>query len=221
MAAITGRRESSSPPDVAILTDFNTQDPTILRAEYGLAMTPADITFCQSYFRDEEKRDPSITEIKMLDTYWSDHCRHTTFLTKIDEVDFDDPAGPAARAWQTYLDVREQLGRGEKPVTLMDIALIGMRELRASGELDNLEVSEEVNAASIVVPVEISNLESQIPTSRRRSGSSCSRTRPTTTPPRSNPSAVPPPASAAASETLYQDVPMSIRPCASPARAIL
>jgi len=151
VAAITSRRESSSPADVAILTDFTTAAPASIRAEFGLAMSLEDIAFCQQYFRDEEKREPSITEIRMLDTYWSDHCRHTTFLTKIEEVTFDDPAGPVARAWRTYEDVRKQLGRDHKPVTLMDIALIGMRELRASGELDNLEVSEEVNAASIVV----------------------------------------------------------------------
>ena len=117
-------------------------------------MSAEDVAFCQTYFRDEEKRDPSITEIRMLDTYWSDHCRHTTFLTKIEDVTFDEGTGPVQRAWQTYLATREKLGRSDKPVTLMDIALIGMRELRASGELDNLEVSEEVNAACIVVPVE-------------------------------------------------------------------
>ncbi len=155
VAAITGRRESSSPADVAILTGFTTGDPSSIKAEHGLAMSAEDVAFCQRHFRDEEHRDPSITELKMLDTYWSDHCRHTTFLTKIDEVTFDDPADPAARAWQTYQSVRKTLGRDDKPVTLMDIALIGMRELRASGELDNLEVSEEVNAASIVVPVSI------------------------------------------------------------------
>ena len=91
----------------------------------------------------------------MLDTYWSDHCRHTTFLTKIDEATFGEGTAPVQRAWQTYLTTREQLGRNDKPITLMDIALVGMRELRKSGELDNLEVSEEVNAASIVVPVSI------------------------------------------------------------------
>jgi phosphoribosylformylglycinamidine synthase len=155
VAAIIGRRETSTPADVRILTDFNNSAPTSIRAEHGLAMSAEDIAFCQTYFRDEEKRDPSITELKMLDTYWSDHCRHTTFLTKIDEVTFDDPSGPVARAWQTYQNIRKQLGREDKPVTLMDIALIGMRELKASGELDNLEVSEEVNAASIVVPVSI------------------------------------------------------------------
>ncbi|MES2921871.1 MAG: phosphoribosylformylglycinamidine synthase [Verrucomicrobiota bacterium] len=143
------------PADVAILAGFATMDAAALRADLGLAMSSEDVTFCQAYFRDEEKRDPSLTEIRMLDTYWSDHCRHTTFLTKIDEVTFGEGTEPVKRAWQTYLATRSALGRDEKPVTLMDIALIGMRELKKSGELDNLEVSEEVNAASIVVPVSI------------------------------------------------------------------
>jgi phosphoribosylformylglycinamidine synthase len=155
VAAVCERRSSPPPADVRILEGFTAADPSSIRAEYSLAMSAEDVAFCQTYFRDEENRDPSITELKMLDTYWSDHCRHTTFLTKIDEVAFGDPSGPEARAWQTYQSVRKQLGRDDKPVTLMDIALIGMRELRASGELDNLEVSEEVNAASIVVPVSI------------------------------------------------------------------
>jgi len=162
VAAIIGRRESSPPTDVATLTGFRTADPAAIRADHGLAMSLEDIAFCQNYFASEESRDPSITELKMLDTYWSDHCRHTTFLARIDEVIFEDPAGPAARAWETYQAVRKQLGREDKPVTLMDIALIGMRELKASGELDNLEVSEEVNAASIVVPVSIHNPQSTI-----------------------------------------------------------
>jgi len=143
------------PADVAILTGFSGLNPATLRADLGLAMSAEDVSFCQNYFRDEEKRDPSLTELRMLDTYWSDHCRHTTFLTKIDEVTFDEGTEPVQRAWQTYLATRSALGREDKPITLMDIALIGMRELRRSGELDNLEVSEEVNAASIVVPVSI------------------------------------------------------------------
>lgn len=151
-----------APADVAILEGFTTHDPAAVRAEFGLAMSAEDVAFCQDYFRDEEKRNPSITEIRMLDTYWSDHCRHTTFLTKIDDVTFAEGTAPVERAWQTYLATRENLGRQEKPVTLMDIALIGMRELKASGELDNLEVSEEVNAASIVVQVPISNRQSAI-----------------------------------------------------------
>jgi phosphoribosylformylglycinamidine synthase len=143
------------PADVAILSGFALLDPLSLRQDLGLAMSAEDVAFCQNYFRDEEKRDPSLTEIRMLDTYWSDHCRHTTFLTKIDDVTFGEGTDCVQRAWQTYLTTREQLGRNDKPITLMDIALIGMRELRKSGELDNVEVSEEVNAASIVVPVSI------------------------------------------------------------------
>jgi phosphoribosylformylglycinamidine synthase len=162
VASVYDRRTSPAPNDVRILNGFTTADPAAIRTEHGLAMSPEDVAFCQNYFHTEEKRDPSITELKMLDTYWSDHCRHTTFLTKIEDVTFDDPSGPVARAWQTYLSVRSQLGRDDKPVTLMDIALIGMRELRASGELDNLEVSEEVNAASIVVPVTIHDPRSTI-----------------------------------------------------------
>ncbi len=156
VAAVVARREMDSPPDVAILTGFTQLNPATVRADFGLAMSAQDVAFCQNYFRDEEKRDPSITEIKMLDTYWSDHCRHTTFLTNIEEVTFDEGTDVIQRTWQTYLATREKLVRSDKPITLMDIALIGMRELKASGELDNLEVSEEVNAASIVVPVEIS-----------------------------------------------------------------
>ncbi|GAA5483572.1 phosphoribosylformylglycinamidine synthase [Haloferula sargassicola] len=144
------------PADVAILDGFVSADPAQVRADFGLAMSPEDVAFCQSYFRDEEGRAPSITEIRMLDTYWSDHCRHTTFLTKITDVTFEEGTEPVQRAWKTYQSVREQLGRQDRDVTLMDIALIGMRELRASGELDNLEESEEINAASIVVTADIS-----------------------------------------------------------------
>lgn len=162
VTAVSNRQAPSNPADVQTLTGFTKQNPNAIRAQFGLAMSAEDVAFCQTYFRDEEKRDPTITEIKMLDTYWSDHCRHTTFLTKIDDVTFDEGTEPIQRAWQTYLATRENLGRSEKPITLMDIALIGMRELKASGELDNLEVSEEVNAACIVVDVPISNLESPI-----------------------------------------------------------
>ena len=154
--ADTVRQTPAVPDDVEILTDFNGGDPEDIRSRFGLAMSAEDIAFCQNYFGKEETRSPSITELKMLDTYWSDHCRHTTFLTKIDKVTFDEGTEPIQRAWKSYLAIRDQLGRQEKPVTLMDIALMGMRELRASGELDNLEESEEINAASIIVPVEIS-----------------------------------------------------------------
>ncbi|MCX8496919.1 MAG: phosphoribosylformylglycinamidine synthase subunit PurQ [Akkermansiaceae bacterium] len=149
------RHAPSAPADVAILTGFATQEPSSIRETLGLAMSAEDVAFCQTYFRDEEQRDPSITELRMLDTYWSDHCRHTTFLTKIEAVTFSSGTEPVQRAWEIYQKTRKDLGREDKPITLMDIALIGMRELKKSGELDNLEVSEEVNAASIVVPVSI------------------------------------------------------------------
>ncbi len=147
---------SPPPADVEILDGFGQREPEEIRRSLGLAMSAEDVAFCQRYFTGEEHRDPSITELRMLDTYWSDHCRHTTFLTRIEDVTFAEGTGPVQRAWKTYLAVRETLGRTDKPVTLMDIALCGMRELRASGELDNLEESEEINAASIIVPVEIS-----------------------------------------------------------------
>lgn len=165
VTAACERRPSSVPADVPVLTGFTRQSAAelaALRRDLGLAMSAADLAFCQAYFRDEERRDPTLTEIRMLDTYWSDHCRHTTFLTKIENVGFEQDAGPVARAWQTYLNTRAELGRDTKPVCLMDIALIGMRELKQSGELDNLEVSDEVNAACIVVPVQISNFKSEI-----------------------------------------------------------
>jgi phosphoribosylformylglycinamidine synthase len=154
------------PDDVAILTGFTTKDSdalSLLRGQLGLAMSEADLAFCQAYFRDEEARDPSLTEIRMLDTYWSDHCRHTTFLTRIDEATFDEGAAVVERAWQTYFKTREQVygPASTRSVTLMDIALMGMKELRKTGELDNLEVSEEVNAASIVVPVLVDGKEEE------------------------------------------------------------
>ncbi|MCF7667620.1 MAG: phosphoribosylformylglycinamidine synthase [Akkermansiaceae bacterium] len=158
------RKPPVTPKDVAILSGFNKSDPEQLRNDLGLAMSAADVAFTQAHFRDEEKRDPSITEIRVLDTYWSDHCRHTTFLTEITDVVFDDENSPVYRAWNAYLDARKKLGRDNKPISLMDIALMGMRELRASGELDNLEESDEVNAASIVVPVTIKQSATSEPT---------------------------------------------------------
>lgn len=145
----------TSPADVEILDSFLNGSPASIRKEMSLAMSEADIAFTQDYFKNEENRAPSITEIRMLDTYWSDHCRHTTFLTAINDVKFAPGTEEIQKTYDIYRSVREKLGRDEKPVTLMDIALIGMRELKASGELDNLEVSEEINAASIVVPVKI------------------------------------------------------------------
>ncbi len=153
--------QSDIPADVEILTWFTTADESALaakRSEMGLAMSLADMVFTQTYFRDQEDRNPSITEIKMLDTYWSDHCRHTTFATKINSVKFENGTEVIENAYQRYQKTREEV-YGDKistrPETLMDIALIGMKELRKTGELDNVEISEEINAASIVIPVDV------------------------------------------------------------------
>ena len=153
------------PPDVEVLTAFTERNEDALdslRQDLGLAMSVADLAFCRDYFRDEEDRDPTITELRMLDTYWSDHCRHTTFLTRIEEVSFDPGTEPIEESYRTYLATRQKVyGERERPITLMDIALIGMKELRQSGELDNLEVSREINAASIVVPVDVDGVEEE------------------------------------------------------------
>jgi phosphoribosylformylglycinamidine synthase len=161
VGAIFGRPPLAQPKDIEILTDFPTASPASIRKAMSLAMSEADIAFTQQYFKNDEGRPPTLTEIRMLDTYWSDHCRHTTFLTAIDKVTFDPGTEVVEETYGIYRSIREKLNRDDKPVTLMDIALIGMRELKASGELDNLEVSEEINAASIVVKVQISNSNSQ------------------------------------------------------------
>ncbi|MGB1260185.1 MAG: phosphoribosylformylglycinamidine synthase, partial [Akkermansiaceae bacterium] len=160
---------TDTPDDVEVLEGFITDSADALTARrnaLGLAMSPQDLVFTQSYFRDEEGRNPTITEIKMLDTYWSDHCRHTTFATKIDSVSFDEE-NVISETYAQYQATRNEVygTDTDRPETLMDIALIAMKELRKTGELDNVEVSEEINAASIVVPVEITNNGSQSTTS--------------------------------------------------------
>ncbi len=154
----------TEPAPVARLENFNTaseDDITQMAENLGLAMTPADLLFCQKYFRDEEGRVPSLTEIRMLDTYWSDHCRHTTFATEITDVSFEQGAGAIEKSYRTYQATRELVyGKDtDRKETLMDIALMGMKELRRSGELDNLEVSEEINAASIDVTIKVDGEE--------------------------------------------------------------
>ena len=117
----------------------------------GLAMDLDDITFCQEYFKSE-KRNPTITEIRMIDTYWSDHCRHTTFLTTIDSVHFEDKE--LEDAYNNYINLRKEIGR-TKPVNLMDIATIGCRYLKAKGELKKLDESEEINACTVKIDVDV------------------------------------------------------------------
>ncbi len=156
----TLRMKLNIPKTVETLTGFidkSEAELLALRAEMGLAMSDADIIFCQKYFKDTEKRDPSITEIKVIDTYWSDHCRHTTFATNITDVKFEDGKYKKVieDAYKMYLDLKKDLGRENKPQCLMDIAVMGMRALKAQGKLANFDESEEINACSIVVPVDI------------------------------------------------------------------
>ena len=143
-----------TPTEVATLEGFTALDRAGLEdfvARYGLAMDADDIAFCQSYFRGEG-REPTITEIRMLDTYWSDHCRHTTFLTEIDQVSFEDPL--LEKAWQDYLAVRRELNREEKPVCLMDLATVAVKYLKKQGRLEKLDESEEINACTVKIEVE-------------------------------------------------------------------
>ena len=142
------------PTEVATLDGFCDLDEDGLKTflnEKGLAMDLDDIKFCQSYFVCE-KRDPSITEIKMIDTYWSDHCRHTTFLTTIDSVKFEDEL--MEEAFNEYLKVRRELGR-TKPMNLMDVATLAVKQLKKEGKLAKLDESEEINACTVKIEVEI------------------------------------------------------------------
>ena len=155
------------PDDVASFEGFidKTEEEIIaLRNELETAMSSEDMLFCQKYFRDVEKRNPTATEIRVIDTYWSDHCRHTTFQTKIENVEFEDGAykTPVEKAYSYYMDERKRVyGDKEKDVCLMDIAVLGMKALRMNGTLDNLDQSEEINACSIVVPVDVDGIEEE------------------------------------------------------------
>ncbi|MBR3160589.1 MAG: phosphoribosylformylglycinamidine synthase [Atopobiaceae bacterium] len=147
--------ELEEPGKVEVLKDFRTMSPKQLASfieERGLAMDLADITFCQEYF-SSERRDPTITEIKMIDTYWSDHCRHTTFGTVLDEVTIDEPVVQAA--FERYLELRRELAREEKPVCLMDMGTIGAKYLAHTGKLTGLDESEEINACTVRCTVDV------------------------------------------------------------------
>ena len=154
--------EYDDPADVIVFDGFAAMDEAQLKDLYqslGLAMTFKDFKHIQNYFAGEEKRDPSMTEIRVLDTYWSDHCRHTTFSTELKNITFEDGyyRAPIETSYQSYLDTREEIfkGREDKFVCLMDLALMAMRKLREDGKLDDMEVSDEINACSVVVPVEM------------------------------------------------------------------
>ena len=149
------------PADVEVLETFNTLDESGLQsfmADKGFAMSFEDLKFCQQYFRDTEHRAPTITELRVIDTYWSDHCRHTTFTTAVDMVDIADGYfSPAiTKAYNKYLEDRKSVyGTELRDVTLMDIAVIGMKTLRKQGLLEDLDKSEEINACSIVVKADV------------------------------------------------------------------
>ena len=143
------------PAAVAVLEGFNQLDEAGLAKfieEKGLAMDLGDIKFCQEYFRSEQ-RDPTITEIKMIDTYWSDHCRHTTFGTILDDVQIDDAV--VQEAFDRYMAMRTELGRENKPRCMMDLATIGAKELKKQGILKNLDESEEINACTVKIKCDV------------------------------------------------------------------
>ena len=156
------------PEDVKIFDGFKDMaeaDLKELYASLNLAMTFKDFQHIQNYFRNEEKRDPSMTEIRVLDTYWSDHCRHTTFSTELTSVKFNegDYKTPIEKTYKEYLDAHKDMykGRDDKFVCLMDLALMAMKKLKAEGKLADQEESDEINACSIVVPVDVDGKEEE------------------------------------------------------------
>ena len=160
--------EFEDPQDVKIFHGFKDMEEADLKELYdslGLAMTFKDFQHIQNYFCNEEKRDPSVTEIRVLDTYWSDHCRHTTFSTELKEVTFGegDYREPLVKTYEDYLNTHREMyqGRDDKFVCLMDLALMAMRKLKAEGKLEDQEESEEINACSIVVPVDVDGVEEE------------------------------------------------------------
>ena len=160
--------EFEDPEDVKIFEGFSEMPEDTLKNLYdslNLAMTFKDFLHIQNYFKEEEKRDPSMTEIRVLDTYWSDHCRHTTFSTELTDVKFGegDYKKPITDTYEQYLSDREELykGRKDKFVCLMDLALAAMKKLKAEGKLEDQEESDEINACSIVVPVDVDGVEEE------------------------------------------------------------
>ena len=150
----TLRADYALPETVAVMegfTGYGAAELGAFRRQYGLAMDDADLAFCQKYFQSE-RRDPTLTEIRMIDTYWSDHCRHTTFLTEFTDVRFDDAR--VEKAYGRYLEIRAALKRSDRPVTLMDMATVGARYLKLTGALTDLDESEEINACTVKLDVE-------------------------------------------------------------------
>ena len=156
------------PKDVRIFDGFQYMEEGRLKELYnslGLAMTFKDFLHIQKYFQGEEKRDPSMTEIRVLDTYWSDHCRHTTFSTELTKITFGEGMyrEPIEKTYREYLQTHSEIfkGREDKFVCLMDLALMAMRKLKKEGKLADQEESDEINACSIVVPIEVDGKEEE------------------------------------------------------------
>ena len=197
------------PSGVATLDGFTALDSDGLAdfvSRYGLAMDTDDIKFCQDYFKSEH-RDPTMTEIRMIDTYWSDHCRHTTFLTHIDSAVFEDEL--LQSAYDEYMAVRRELGR-TKPVCLMDIATVAVKYLKAHGKLDKLDESEEINACTVKIKVNVDGSDEDWLLLFKNE----THNHPT----EMSPSAARPPASAALSATPSRGALMSTAQCVSQAQ---
>ncbi len=148
------------PEIVEGFTEKSTEELSALRSSLGLAMDLADLAFLQSYFREEEHRDPTMTEIRVIDTYWSDHCRHTTFNTILKNITIDSE--PVRKTYEDYLDLRKELygENPEKPVSLWDLATIGTKALKKQGKVRDLDESEEINACSVRIPVDVDGVTS-------------------------------------------------------------
>ncbi|MBE6764442.1 MAG: phosphoribosylformylglycinamidine synthase [Ruminococcaceae bacterium] len=165
----TLERSYDIPEDVAILDKFIFWNKDELRNYYdsmGFAMTYDDLVFCRDYFRDVELRNPTVTELRVIDTYWSDHCRHTTFLTRLDEIKIEDKkrTKPIMEAMDAYLDARHEVygdAADNRPMTLMDMATIGAKAIKKRGKLADLDESDEINACSIEVPAVIDGKSEQ------------------------------------------------------------
>lgn len=150
------------PDKVAVVEGFIDYDDEQMENYYssmGFAMTLSDLKFCRDYFKNEEKRDPTVTELKVIDTYWSDHCRHTTFLTRLEKIEIEKGAltGVIEDALKAYYESRNEIygENSTRDVSLMDMALVGMKLLKKRGLIPDLDESEEINACSIEVPVTI------------------------------------------------------------------
>ena len=159
--------KTTVPEDVKVIEHFTSMSKEEMQKfhdDMGTAMSLDDLIFCQEYFRDTEKRNPTMTEIRVIDTYWSDHCRHTTFQTKIEKVEICNSVYKDAveQAYQLYLEQRKEVyGDREKNICLMDMAVLGMKALKKKGILDNLDQSEEINACSVVEKIDVDGKEEE------------------------------------------------------------